>query len=405
MSIQIYQDAENVLPGLQNGKKNKREDSRLTRQHVPKPSKRTALGTINTNVQGCRVQPSRAVKEKYKTTTHIQKTQGKNLQHLKIHEDVKPPIKEPVAPFNEALSLTKDSPMILSPIPSDSFEELKSDEINSASVNDIDLEADATFGLPEYAQDIHNYLKKAEKKHRPKQHYIKKQADINVNMRAILIDWLVEVAEEYKLVPQTLYLTVNFIDRFLSCMSVLRGKLQLVGAACMLVAAKFEEIYPPEVAEFVYITDDTYTPKQVLRMEHLILKTLAFELSVPTAKNFLGRYLLAAGAKSESQMQYLGEYLCELSLIDYDISLKYMPSVIAASSVCVANYTLNTECWTPTLEFYSGYQLQDLHSCIVDLHNLFRAAPKSQQQAVLQKYKSPKFGCVSQLVPAANPLV
>lgn len=56
-------------------------------------------------------------------------------------------------------------------------------------------------------------------------------------MRAILIDWLVEVAEEYKLVPQTLYLTVNFIDRFLSCMSVLRGKLQLVGAACMLVAA------------------------------------------------------------------------------------------------------------------------------------------------------------------------
>lgn len=66
MSIQIYQDAENILPGLQNGKKNKREDSRLTRQHVPKPSKRTALGTINTNVQGCRVQPSRAVKEKYK---------------------------------------------------------------------------------------------------------------------------------------------------------------------------------------------------------------------------------------------------------------------------------------------------------------------------------------------------
>lgn len=56
----------------------------------------------------------------------------------------------------------QDSPMILSSIPSDSFEELKSDEINSASVNDIDLEADATFGLPEYAQDIHNYLKKAE---------------------------------------------------------------------------------------------------------------------------------------------------------------------------------------------------------------------------------------------------
>ena len=100
-------------------------------------------------------------------------------------------------------------------------------------------------------------------KNRPKPGYMKKQPDINHSMRAILVDWLVEVAEEYKLLPQTLYLTINYIDRFLSAMSVLRGKLQLVGTACMLVAAKFEEIYPPEVSDFVYITDDTYTTKQV----------------------------------------------------------------------------------------------------------------------------------------------
>lgn len=92
---------------------------------------------------------------------------------------------------------------------------------------------------------------------------MKKQSDINHSMRAILVDWLVEVAEEYKLLPQTLYLTINYIDRFLSVMSVLRGKLQLVGTACMLVAAKFEEIYPPDVSDFVFITDDTYTTKQV----------------------------------------------------------------------------------------------------------------------------------------------
>ena len=92
---------------------------------------------------------------------------------------------------------------------------------------------------------------------------MKKQSDINHSMRAILVDWLVEVAEEYKLLPQTLYLTINYIDRFLSVMSVLRGKLQLVGTACMLVAAKYEEIYPPDVSDFVLITDDTYTTKEV----------------------------------------------------------------------------------------------------------------------------------------------
>ncbi|PKU27128.1 hypothetical protein llap_22568 [Limosa lapponica baueri] len=84
---------------------------------------------------------------------------------------------------------------------------------------------------------------------KPKMGYMKKQPDITNSMRAILVDWLVEVGEEYKLQNETLHLAVNYIDRFLSSMSVLRGKLQLVGTAAMLLASKFEEIYPPEVAD------------------------------------------------------------------------------------------------------------------------------------------------------------
>ena len=90
-----------------------------------------------------------------------------------------------------------------------------------------------------------------------------RQRDINENMRVILVDWLVEVSEEYKLQAQTLQLAVSYIDRFLSEMSVQRGKLQLVGITCLFVAAKYEEIYPPALAEFVYITDNTYTNDQV----------------------------------------------------------------------------------------------------------------------------------------------
>lgn len=74
-------------------------------------------------------------------------------------------------------------------------------------------------------------------KTRPKAGYMKKQPDITNSMRAILVDWLVEVGEEYKLQNETLYLAVNYIDRFLSSMSVLRGKLQLVGTAAMLLAS------------------------------------------------------------------------------------------------------------------------------------------------------------------------
>ena len=64
-----------------------------------------------------------------------------------------------------------------------------------------------------------------------------KQTDISHNMRWILIDWLVEVCEEYNLHTETLYLAVSYIDRFLSQMSVKRDKLQLVGTTAMFIAS------------------------------------------------------------------------------------------------------------------------------------------------------------------------
>jgi G2/mitotic-specific cyclin-B, other len=97
------------------------------------------------------------------------------------------------------------------------------------------------------------------------------QEDINEKMRAILIDWLVEVHLKFKLVPESLYLTVNLIDRYLEKEQVNRQKLQLVGVTAMLVACKYEEIYPPIVKDFVYITDNAYTKEEILEMERKML--------------------------------------------------------------------------------------------------------------------------------------
>ena len=90
------------------------------------------------------------------------------------------------------------------------------------------------------------------------------QTDINPSMRTILVDWLVEVTEEFRLCTETLHLAINYIDRFLSIMHVQRNKLQLVGTSSMLLACKLEEIHPPEVSMFVEITDNTYTSEQVI---------------------------------------------------------------------------------------------------------------------------------------------
>ena len=100
-----------------------------------------------------------------------------------------------------------------------------------------------------------------------------KQPDITCNMRAILVDWLVEVADEFRMDPQTLYLAMSITDCFLSSMMVTRSKLQLVGITSMYIAAKLEEIYPPPLGQFAYITDNTYSKQQV-NSEYLLNKIL-----------------------------------------------------------------------------------------------------------------------------------
>jgi cyclin A len=98
------------------------------------------------------------------------------------------------------------------------------------------------------------------------------QSDINSAMRTILIDWLIEVADEYKLNDETLFLCIQYVDRFLSTVNVTRSKLQLLGTTCMYVASKYEEMYPPALDEFSFITDNTYETKHILRMEQIIMK-------------------------------------------------------------------------------------------------------------------------------------
>ncbi|KAL2712668.1 cyclin-A2 [Vespula squamosa] len=256
------------------------------------------------------------------------------------------------------------------------------------------------FDVEEYRADIYSYLRVAERQHRPKPGYMKKQPDITYLMRLILVDWLVEVAEEYRLQTETLYLAVSYIDRFLSYMSVVRAKLQLVGTAAMFIAAKYEEIYPPDVGEFVYITDDTYTKKQVLRMEHLILRVLSFDLTVPTPLAFLKDYCISNNLSEK--IKFLAMYLCELSLLEADPYLQYLPSHLAASAIALARHTLQEETWPHELELSTGYSLHELKECISHLNKTFHNASNIQQQAIQEKYKSSKYGHVALLLPRST---
>ena len=163
--------------------------------------------------------------------------------------------------------------------------------------------------------------------------YMYKQEDINTRMRAILVDWLVEVHMKFRLVPETLYLCVSIIDRYCSKVDVLRSKLQLIGVTALLVACKHEEIYPPEVRDCVYITDRAYNRQEVLDMEQDILKVLDWKISRPTAFPFLDRFLCLSNASEMTK--HAAAYYLERTLQEHSF-LQFRPSVVSASAVILA---------------------------------------------------------------------
>jgi G2/mitotic-specific cyclin-B, other len=126
-----------------------------------------------------------------------------------------------------------------------------------------DRDAEDQLCVTAYVQDMYCHFREKECTTSVRPLYMETQPHINERMRSILVDWLVEVHLKFKLVPETLYLTINLIDRYLTKREVSRPKLQLVGVTSLLIASKYEEIYPPELRDLVYICDRAYSKNEV----------------------------------------------------------------------------------------------------------------------------------------------
>jgi len=194
-----------------------------------------------------------------------------------------------------------------------------------------------------------------EGKHRLRTNYMAKQREINPHMRAILVDWLMEVVSEFKLEIESFFATISYIDRFLSLMHVIKSKLQLVAIACMLIATKYEEMYPPLLDDFVYICDGTYEADEVRRMELQVLLTLKFDANVASSDQFLARFIRCV--PTDKKTCCLAQYLIEISLMEYNILIVHLPSQIAASALVLALYSFGHVYWNPTLRHYTGMEL------------------------------------------------
>uniref|UniRef100_A0A8C2UTC6 G2/mitotic-specific cyclin-B1 n=1 Tax=Chinchilla lanigera TaxID=34839 RepID=A0A8C2UTC6_CHILA len=220
--------------------------------------------------------------------------------------------------------------------------------------------------------------------------------EITGNMRAILIDWLVQVQMKFRLLQETMYMTVSIIDRFMQNNCVPKKMLQLVGVTAMFIASKYEEMYPPEIGDFAYVTNNTYTKHQIRQMEMKILRVLNFGLGRPLPLHFLRR--ASKIGEVDVEQHTLAKYLMELSMLDYDM-VHFPPSQIAAGAFCLAQKILNNGEWTPTLQHYLLYTEESLFPVMQHLAKNVVVVNRglTKHMTIKNKYATSKHAKISTL--------
>jgi G2/mitotic-specific cyclin 1/2 len=252
-----------------------------------------------------------------------------------------------------------------------------------------DLDADDVHDpvmVSEYVVEIFEYMRQLELRTLAEANYMEHQHEITWQMRSILVDWIVDVHNKFRLLPETLYLTVNLIDRFLSARVVSLSKLQLVGITALFIAAKYEEIVAPSIENLLYMAENGYSTDEVVRAERYVLGSLEFSIQYQSPMSFLRR-----GSKADNydiQTRTLAKYLMEVSIVDHRF-LVCPPSEIAAAGLYLARRMLERGDWDLNLIHYSGYSEEQLAAC-ANLMIDFLSHP-TQHDAVYRKYSGKKF--------------
>lgn len=256
------------------------------------------------------------------------------------------------------------------------------------NVDDFDKENwDDCFQVSDYAMDIFNYLNEKENEFKIPD-YLDRQICLTRWMRSLLVDWMVEIQESFELNHETLYLGVKLVDTYLSRMTIGKETLQLVGAAAMLVSCKFDERISPIIDDFLYVCDGAYSKRELIRMEINLLKVCGFELGIPISYRFLRRY--ARCARIKMPVLTLARFVLEYSLMNYDTVI-IRDSKLASAALYIAIKMKDVSGWTETLEYYTGYRLEDFKDVVILLNNYINQPANPKLMTVRNKYSHKIF--------------
>lgn len=368
------------------------DNAHLTKGKAPMGTRRPALEEISSN--------------KFATKAPLlKKTERFQAPAVKPTRPAGTKLPANVAPRKQPAAVERVVPVSPPPMDVSMKEEEELCQAFSDAMLDVDdIDADDAENpqlCSAYVKDIYQYLRQIEVQQSIRARYLEGQ-EINDRMRAILVDWLIQVHSRFQLLQETLYMTIAVLDRFLQVQPVSRKKLQLVGVTAMLVASKYEEMYAPEIGDFVYITDNAFSKSQIREMEMLILKELNFELGRPLPLHFLRRASKAGCADAEKHT--LAKYLMELTLVDYDLLHRH-PSEIAAAALCLSQNLLDGSKWSMAQQCYTGYSEEDLKSIMQHMaKNVVKVNEGlTKHTAIKNKYASSKLMRISAISQLKSP--
>ncbi|KAK5878576.1 hypothetical protein CesoFtcFv8_023974 [Champsocephalus esox] len=325
---------------------------------VTGPTKpRAALGEIG-NIGINKEVQKKAVKTE--ATKKIKVPVTKVEKAVAVVEQPKPKTVVPVKPKPEVQVIPEPAsptPMETSGCAPADLCQAFSDVILHTAVRDVDADDyENPMLCSKYVKEIYKYLRQLEVEQNVRATYLQGH-EVTGNMRAILVDWLVQVSLKFRLLQETMYLTVGIIDRFLQDNPVPKKQLQLVGVTAMFLASKYEEMYPPEISDFAYVTDKAYTAAEIRDMEMAILRVLKFQLGRPLPLQFLRRASKVYEVTAEQHT--LAKYLLELTMVDYEM-VHMPPSIVASASLALSLKVLDAGEWDMTLQHYMDYTAESL---------------------------------------------
>ncbi|KAJ2743289.1 B-type cyclin [Coemansia sp. BCRC 34301] len=264
------------------------------------------------------------------------------------------------------------------------------DEINEFEADVVALD---TTLVPEFSDDIFGYMRELELRLMPNPRYMARQSSLSWSTRAVLVEWIVQVHERFELLPESLYLAINCMDRFLSTKEIAVSKVQLVGAVCLLLATKYEEIHVPSIKDIEFMIEGSHKINEILQAERYVLRMLNFDMGWPGPLSFLRR--ISKADAYEPTTRTLAKYLMEVTLMD-ERFIGVPCSKIAAIAHYLAMRFLDKGLWTRAHAFYSGYFESELVPYMpVLVRQLLEPA---KHRAIFEKYTSRQYMRASEYV-------